>query len=56
MCTGSTLGIRAGMLTADRCCSSCLTHRREALAEGFEDLGRPMGLGMQLGGCGEGAF
>ena len=33
--TGSTLGIGPGLLMADRWCRSCLTHGREALAEGF---------------------
>ena len=46
---GATLGIGAGLLMADRCCSSCSTHGRDALAEGLEDLGRFEGLGMQLG-------
>ena len=35
MSTGATLEIEAGLLTADRCCNSCLTHGREALPDGL---------------------
>ena len=42
------------LLMADRCCSSCLTYGRGGLAEGLGDLGRLMGLEMQLGGHMEG--
>ena len=44
--TELTLGIGARLLMVDRCYSSCLTHRGKALAEGFEDLDRHVGLGM----------
>ena len=56
MSIGLILGIGAGLLMADRCCSSCLTYGREASAEGCEDLGRCTGLGMQLGGYRECTF
>ena len=54
MSIGLTLGIWEGLFRVDRCCSICLTHGREALADGCEDLGRCVGLGMQCRGCMEG--
>ena len=56
MSMGSPLVIGAGLLMVDRCCSSYSTHGREALDEGFEDLGRPMGLGMPLEDAGKVLF
>ena len=46
MSTGATLGIGLDCLMVDRCCSSCSTHGRKALAGGLGDLDKLIGFEM----------